>query len=59
MEPLKTISLLKPILAIDNSPNNSPTTKDGQDSGYSLRDFLKDKPTLEDYFTKISYTNNI
>jgi hypothetical protein len=28
IEPLKTISLLKPILIIDNSPNNNSTTKD-------------------------------
>jgi uncharacterized protein involved in exopolysaccharide biosynthesis len=58
IKPLKTISLLKPILAIDNSLNNSLTTKDEQDSSYSLRNSLKNKPTLKDYFIKISYTNN-
>jgi hypothetical protein len=55
IEPLETISLPKPILAIDNSPT---TAKDGQDSGYSLRDFLKNKSTLEDYSTETSYINN-
>jgi hypothetical protein len=55
IEPLKTTSLPKPILAIDNSPT---TTKDEQDSGYSLRDSSKDKSTLKDHSTKTSYTNN-
>ena len=58
IKPLEIISLLKPILAINNSPNNSLIIKDGQDSSYFLRDSLKDKSTLEDYFIKISYTNN-
>jgi hypothetical protein len=58
MEPLETTSLPKPISAIDDSPNDSPAAKDGQDSGYSLRGSLKDEPTLEDYFTEISYISN-
>jgi hypothetical protein len=58
IKPLKTISLSKPILTINNSLNNSPIIKDRQDFDYFLRDSLKNKPTLKDYFIKISYINN-
>jgi hypothetical protein len=58
IEPLKIISLLKPILAINNSLNNSFITKEKQDSSYFLRDSLKNKPTLKDYFIEISYISN-
>jgi hypothetical protein len=58
MEPLETTSLPKPISAMDDSPNDSPAAKDGQDSGHSLGDSSKDEPTPEDHFTEISHTSN-
>jgi hypothetical protein len=58
IESLETISLSKPILAMDNNPNNSPIVKGRQDSSYSLRDSSKNKFTLEDYSTEISPTSN-
>jgi hypothetical protein len=47
MESLKIISLLKPILTINNNPNNSFAIKGRQDSSHSLRYSLKDKSILE------------
>jgi hypothetical protein len=47
IESLKIISLLKPILTINNNLNNSPAIKGRQDSSYSLRYFSKNKSILK------------